>query len=82
MNHVTWDSLVADVCFISSNLFWNLATSLKMFGARAPTALPSVFGDTDSAARLLGHEELESHQVRPLNHPEHAQAETNQNLKY
>ena len=41
IDRVTWDSLVADFCFISSNLFWNLATSLKMFGARAPTALPS-----------------------------------------
>jgi hypothetical protein len=27
------------------------------------------FGDADSAARLLGHQELESRQVRPLHHP-------------
>jgi hypothetical protein len=28
------------------------------------------FGDADPSARLLGHEELESRQVRPLDHPE------------
>jgi hypothetical protein len=35
------------------------------------------FGDTDPSARLLGHQELKSWQVQPLNHPEQQQEQSN-----
>ena len=79
MNHVTWDSLVADVCFLLES-FLELGDLVEDVWRASSHGV--AFGDADSAARLLGHEELESHQVRPLNHPEHAQVETNRNLKY